>query len=329
MTVQLQTLNLPEHGIFILVRKSGKCSAEDLAGAVAMKTKLQKEGQELRLDKVLLKMGLVTPALIGEILPQVKKQLGKVKECQHCMKQTFSELKVCVFCRKDICDHKLKLEPLDPYQENKKTVGCANCGAQEWNVPRYCNTCGADFGTGEPGPDSYCCKNCRHILMADEAICPSCGTWAPKRQQRAEEGEEPGFLATHGGKVALLLALLGIVFCLREPIGVLLGKAGKEKAAASTAPKRAEVAASVASGEAWNEAMNLVKGGRHTEALASLDKLGSSAEVNRLKAHCHLQLAREATGKGDRQSAREHLREGMKLNPGLMLALKSKAETKR
>lgn len=321
-----EQLSLEEHGLFLLIKKSGKCDSKIMDLALKKKTELLTQGRNVGLDKILLNSGSISPTHLGELIPEVKKIVKKTTACDECLRPTFTILKKCVFCQAEVSVVKLKLAP-DPFESS--TPGCPKCKVQTWAQGKYCENCGTDFQSGLPGPDSRCCDSCNNILLPDEAICTECGSWAKPAKKKRQSSNEDTFMMVHGGKLVFLLVILGCLFFWREPIsGLISGDQQAEEKTSADASKLVTNQLQLEKGRSdenhWMQANQATRGNRFDQALEHLEKMSESPEVLKMRAYCHFRLALMAQKEGQLEKAKSHLEASQKLDPELLSKMRAK-----
>lgn len=316
MSKYASLLSLSEYALVILLKKTGKCSGQIIEKAINFKKKLEKEGKVKGLDKILLQIKAITPSIIGELLPEIKKMNASIKPCIHCKKKTFHRFKACIHCNKEIKKKQIFAEKrVANLSVVSDAPSCPNCKTQAWAPVGHCTACGASLATGNPGPESYSCKKCTKILKFDEAICSECGSWAPPRKKRKTPGED-SFVQLYGGKLLFLLTVGICLFLWRDPLATLI--LGKEEESGS---KKVELSAKASQLKGlqndtflWSKAKNHLDKMEYDLALTYLRKMNQTEEVKMAASQCHFFLGIRRQMDENNNDALEHFQESKKLS---------------
>jgi len=315
MGFDIKNLPIEEVALSILLKKKGLCSIELVDKTIAYKKKLNKEGKDKELEKILLQIRAITPIVLSELIPELNKMLSSVKICSHCKKKTFFSFVSCIHCNKE-----LKLNEIFPSKREYYTTtkgeapSCYNCKKQEWEKIPYCNDCGTSFKTNKPGPNSVICKSCDKTLKFNDAICSDCGTWSQAHKNLLAE-KEGSWFKKNFGKTIFFLCMMVCFFIVRDSLFILMkidmNTTQKETLLSEDAQllltlKRDKKKWSVSLGH-----INELKIEKAIELLSSMEK---SSEIKDLLSIGHSYLAMESLINGSIIEARKHIYKSKELS---------------
>ena len=322
MAFDIKHLSIEEIALSILLKKKGICSVELVDKTIAFKKKLQREGKDKDLEKILLQIRAITPVVLSELIPELNKMLNSVKICSHCKKKTFFSFASCIHCNKE-----LKLKQLFPakreyYTTTKGEVpSCLNCRTQEWEKIPNCKSCGTSFETNKPGPDSVICKNCDKTLMFNDAICSECGTWSQVNKSLLVYSERSWF-KVNAGKFILLMCIGLCLFSVRESIFLLLTGESSSLKNKKVLSEEAQLLISLKGDKkSWRIAADHIDKWKIENAIVSLSDMKQTPDIVDLQCIGHCYLALEYLAEGSIIDARKHIYKGKQLSPNLFIKI--------
>jgi hypothetical protein len=305
MAQGMEHLRMSEIALVILLKKRGICSSELIEKTIALKIKLKSEGVDKDIEKILLQIRAISPVVLGDLIPDHNTMMQSIKVCSHCKKDTFFNYKLCVHCNKELKLSEVFPEKREYYPTLKgEAPHCLNCRTQEWEDVDECKACGSSLATGEPGPDTVVCGDCKKILRYDAAICDDCGESVSFHQHKNEQS----VVEKYGVRVIVVLFLCFGTFLLKGSILLLVtGETYTDQSTTMLSENAKKLHHLKNDEKNWRYIKEKLGHKEYRKAIILLSKLEQTDEVKELSSILHIYLAIENFRQGSRVDAKKHL----------------------